>query len=200
VAWTGGVISFSNWRYFQGAGKPSSFSVRRRRPIAALLKKEFQMHSITLFCAGALLVLHLGIFFMRIFYVTAHRNSFADGVSDFFWMLWLVLPLTLGCMTVAEERKLGVMDGQFCLPASRRLQFVIKFIPAMIFGVLLGGIMPVLLEGLAAHSVRPMICSSRTKTMAPESLICKSQLLSCRRVCRWPRSLPRRLREIFYTH
>jgi hypothetical protein len=129
--------------------------VRRRKPVAALLKKEFQLHSISLFCAGALLVMHLGVFSMRIFYVTTHRNSFAEGVSDFFWTLWLVLPLTLGCMTVAEERKLGVMEAQFCLPASRRLQFAIKFIPAMIFGVLLGGVMPVLLEGMATHFNAP---------------------------------------------
>jgi hypothetical protein len=155
VAWTGGVISFSNWRYFQAAAKPSSVSVRRRKPIFALMKKEFQLHSISLFGAGALLVMHLVVFFLRIFYANAHKNSFADGVSMFFWTLWLILPLTIGCMTVAEERKLGVMEGQFCLPASRRLQFVIKFIPAMIFGVLLGGVMPVLLEGLAAHFGAP---------------------------------------------
>ncbi len=154
VAWTGGVISFSKWRYFEAAAK-TSVSVRRRRPIFALLKKEFQLHSITLFFAATLLVLHLGIFSMRISYVAAHKNSIAEGVSDFFWTLWLVLPLTLGCMTVAEERKLGVTEGQFCLPASRRLQFIIKFIPAMIFGVLLGGVMPVLLEGLAAHFNAP---------------------------------------------
>jgi ABC-type transport system involved in multi-copper enzyme maturation permease subunit len=155
VAWTGGVISFSKWRYFEAASQ-TSVSVRRRKPISALLKKEFQLHSITLFFAGTLLVLHLAVFFLRIFYVNGgHKNSFADGVSMFFWTLWLVLPLTLGCMTVAEERKLGVMDGQFCLPASRRLQFVIKFIPTMFFGVLLGGVMPVLLEGLAAHFGAP---------------------------------------------
>jgi ABC-type transport system involved in multi-copper enzyme maturation permease subunit len=154
VAWTGGVISFSKWRYFEAASN-SFVSVRRRKPIAALLKKEFQLHSITLFFAGALLVLHLGVFFLIRFYAIDHKNSFADGVSMFFWTLWLVLPLTLGCMTVAEERKLDVTEGQFCLPASRRLQFFIKFIPAMVFGVLLGGVMPVLLEGLAAHFGAP---------------------------------------------
>ena len=53
-------------------------------------------------------------------------------------------------MTVAEERRLGVQDGQFCLPVSRRRQFLIKFIPALIFGVFFGGVMPLILESLAA--------------------------------------------------
>jgi hypothetical protein len=150
VAWTGGVISFSTWRYFEARSK-SSVSERRWKPVAALLKKEFQLHSISLFGAGALLVLHIGVFFLRIFYANYHKSSLAALASDFFWVLWLVMPLAIGSMAIAEERKLGVAEQQFCLPASRRLQFAIKFFPVMIFGVLLGGIMPLLLETVAAH-------------------------------------------------
>ena len=127
-----------------------SASVRRRKPISALLKKEFQLHSISLFCAAALLMLHIGVFFMRAFYGDSHKNSLADLMSEFFWVFWLIMPLTIGCMAAAEERKLGVMESQFCQPVSRRLQFDIKFIPAMIFGVLLGGVIPLLLEAIAA--------------------------------------------------
>src|ERR1019366_1625724 len=105
--------------------------------------------------AGALLALHIGVFFLRIFYANYHKNSLADGVSDFFWVLWLVIPLVIVCTAVAEGHKLGVAEGQLCLPVSRRLQFAIKFIPAMIFGVLLGGVMPVLLETVAAHLGAP---------------------------------------------
>ena len=154
AAWTGGNISFSNWRYFE-AGSKSSVSTRHRKPITALIKKEFQLQSISLFCAGALLVLHIGVFIERIFYANFHKNSFADGASDFFWMLWLVMPLVIGGTAVAEERKLGVSEQQFCLPASRRTQFAIKFILTLIFGVLLGGVMPLLLEGLAVHLGAP---------------------------------------------
>jgi ABC-type transport system involved in multi-copper enzyme maturation permease subunit len=154
VAWTGGVISFSTWRYFDAGSKPTS-TARRRRPIAALFRKEFQLHSISLFCACALLALHIGVFFLRIYYANSHRNSLAAGVSDFFWMLWLVMPLVIGCTAVAEERKLGMADGQFCLPVSRRFQFAVKLITAMIFGTLLGGGMPLLLETVAAHFGAP---------------------------------------------
>ena len=149
AAWTGGIISFSTWRYFETESKISA-SVRHRQPISALLKKEFQLHSISLFCAAALLALHISVFFMRAFYSNSHKNSLADLMSEFFWAFWLVMPLTIGCMAVAEERKLGVMEVQFCQPVSRRLQFAIKFIPAMVCGVLLGGVIPLLLEAVAA--------------------------------------------------
>jgi ABC-type transport system involved in multi-copper enzyme maturation permease subunit len=150
AAWTGGVISFSTWRYFEAGSKPS-VSVRRRKPFSALLKKEFQLHSISLFCAGALLALHVGIFVLRAFYANQHKNSLASVLSEMFWVFWLIMPLIIGCMAVAEERKLGVMEDQLCLPVSRRFQFAVKWIPAVIFGTLLGGLMPLLLETAASH-------------------------------------------------
>ena len=148
VAWTGGIISFSKWRYYEAVADGSA-SVRRRRPLSALLKKEFQLNSIGLICVGALLALHIGVFFLRGFYGNFHHGSVSDMISEMFWVLWLVMPLMIGCMAVAEERKLGVTEAQFCLPVSRRVQFAGKFIPVMIFGVLAGGVMPLLLETLA---------------------------------------------------
>jgi ABC-type transport system involved in multi-copper enzyme maturation permease subunit len=154
ATWTGGIISFSSWRYFESGAK-KSISVRRQKPFSALLKKEFQLQSISLFCAGALLALHIGVFILRACYGNFHKNELADVFSEFFWTFWLVMPLVIGCMAVAEERKLGVMESQFCLPASRRFQFIVKFILVMIFGVLLGGFMPMLLEMTAAHLGAP---------------------------------------------
>jgi ABC-type transport system involved in multi-copper enzyme maturation permease subunit len=155
AAWTGGVISFSTWRYFEGSAK-TAVSTRQWKPVSALLKKEFQLHSISLLCAGALLALHIVVISMRAFYGQtlndpSHRNSLMAALSEFFWTFWLAMPLVIGCMAVAEERKLGVMDGQFCQPVSRRLQFIIKYIPALLMGVFLGGILPVLLETAAAR-------------------------------------------------
>jgi len=149
VAWTGGAISFSKWRYFEG-GSESSVSVRRRKPIAALAKKEFQLQSISLFCAAALLVLHIALIVMRKVHGNFREDSLAGVASDFFWPLWLIMPLVIGSTAVAEERKLGTAEGQFCLPVSRRVQFALKFFPAIFFGMLLGAFMPLLLEQLAA--------------------------------------------------
>jgi len=50
---------------------------------------------------------------------------------------------------VAEERKLGTMEGQFCQPVSRWRQLVVKVLFTLVFGVLLGGVMPLLLEAAA---------------------------------------------------
>ena len=133
------------------AGSDSFSAARWRRPMRALFRKEFQLHSIALIGGGILLGMHIVVFLLRAFYANAHRNSTMAVISDFFWVLWLVMPMIIGCMAVAEERKLGVADEQFCLPVSRRLQFLIKFLPTMFFGILFGGIMPLLLEGIAVH-------------------------------------------------
>lgn len=157
AAWTGGVINFSTWRYF-AAGDTNYVSRRGQKPLSALLKKEFQLHSLSLLCTGALLVLHISIFFLRAFegqHIRQDPDSLVSTVSEFFWSLWLIMPLAIGCMAVAEERKLSLMDGQFCLPVSRRRQFAFKFIPVLFSGVLLGGVMPLALEKAAAISGVP---------------------------------------------
>ena len=148
AGWTGGVVSLSRWRYFERAGQ-TPVSRRVPRSLAALVKKEFQLHGVSLLLAAALLGLHLVIFMLRAFYSQAHPNSLAAIATDGFWLLWLLLPLVIGCMTVAEERKLGVMEEQFCLPMTRRRQFSVKLAFALVWGVLLGGVMPLLLETAA---------------------------------------------------
>ena len=149
AAWTGGIVDFSKWRYFE-SGAQSTFSVRRHRPVAALLKKEFQLQSVSLICAGALLAVHLAIVVMRKMHGDFSPRSVAGTVSEFFWALWLVMPLIIGCTVVAEEQRLGLMEGQFCLPVSRRLQFALKFIPAILSGLFFGALVPLLVEGMAA--------------------------------------------------
>ena len=149
AAWTGGVISLSRWRYFESRAV-RTVSRRRHQPFLALLKKELQLQSITVFCAGTLLVLHLVVFLLRACYVPFHHNSVAEVISDVFWTLWLVLPLLIGGAAVAEDRKLGVAESQFCLPVSRRKQFALKFSLVLLLGTLLGGVLPMGLESLAA--------------------------------------------------
>jgi ABC-type transport system involved in multi-copper enzyme maturation permease subunit len=149
AAWTGGIIDFSRWRYFDSGGR-STASVRRRRPLAALLKKEFQLHSVSLICTGSLLALHTAVILMRKVHGHFEPRSMLGTVSEFYWALWLVMPFIVSCTTMAEELRLGVMEGQFCLPASRRFQFTLKFILTIVSGLLLGGCMPLLLEGMAA--------------------------------------------------
>ena len=149
AAWTGGVISFSKWRYFE-SGSESTVSTRHRRPMGALVKKELQLQSITWFCATALLALHMAVIVMRKVHGSFERDSLAGQASEFFWLLWLIMPLIIGGTVVAEERRLSVTEGQFCLPAPRWFQFALKFFPAIFVGILLGGCVPLLLESFAA--------------------------------------------------
>jgi ABC-type transport system involved in multi-copper enzyme maturation permease subunit len=153
VAWTGGTIVMPE-AHGLARFKISSGEYRIWRPRMALFIKEFQLHQSQFLIVGILVLLHLGIIATRKF---GHfpPNSSLEFALEQFWWLWLVMPVLVGCAAVAEERNLGVMEGQLCLPVSRRAQFAIKFIPTMIFGVLLGGVMPILLETLATHLGAP---------------------------------------------
>ena len=138
VAWTGGVISLPEWKLF-AARSENAVSTRNRKPILALLKKEFQLHYVTFIGMGGLFLLHFGVVALR----HAHQNpqdyfwkNMDEGLG-FFGVLWLMAPLLIGCASVAEERKFGTMESQLCLPVSSRVQFAIKFFFTLFFGGLL---------------------------------------------------------------
>jgi ABC-2 family transporter protein len=151
VGWTGGIISLPEWKFF-AAGYDADNSQRKRKPIFALLKKEFQLQQVGLMGAAGLLILHIGIIALRTHHQFA-RNSAGEILTSIFWMLWLVLPVMIGSMAVAEERRLGVMEGQLCLPVSRRVQFLIKGLLALFLGTLLGGVLPMVLETVTQNQV-----------------------------------------------
>jgi hypothetical protein len=148
VGWSGGVISLPEWKFF-AARSENAVSTRNRKPIFALLKKELQLQQVSLMGAAGLLVLHIGVIVLRKYHHFP-KDSAGEVLTAIFWMLWLVIPPVIGSMAVAEERRLGVMEGQLCLPVSRRVQFAIKGFLTLLLGILLGGVMPMLLEDLAA--------------------------------------------------
>jgi ABC-type transport system involved in multi-copper enzyme maturation permease subunit len=98
--------------------------------------------------AFGLLVLHVGVIVLRKYHHFA-KDTAGEWFTSIFWMLWLVMAPVIGSMAVAEERRLGVMEGQLCLPVSRRVQFAIKGFLTLFLGIFLGGVMPMLLEGIA---------------------------------------------------
>jgi ABC-type transport system involved in multi-copper enzyme maturation permease subunit len=145
VAWTGGTVTLPEWKSARRLLTDSG-AKRIWRPRAALLVKEFQLHQSQFVLAGALLVLHLGVLAVK---KLSHikQNSALELVVEIFWGLWLVLPMLVGAAAVAEERKLGTLEGQLCLPVKRRTQFAIKFSTVLFLSVLFGVVMPLLLEG-----------------------------------------------------
>ena len=153
VGWSGGVITLPEWK-FLAARAQSAISPRNRKPIFALIKKELQLHQASLMGAAGLLVLHIGVIVLRKYHHFA-KDSGGEILTAIFWMLWLVMAPVIGSMAVAEERRLGVMEGQLCLPVSRRVQFVLKGFLTLLLGTFLGGVMPVLLEQLAIELGAP---------------------------------------------
>lgn len=150
VGWAGGVIALPEWTLI-ARSKEGGKTVRARRPIFALVKKELQLQQVSFMGAAGLLVLHLGIVGFRSHHVFV-EDSALQAIVIVFWVLWLVLPVFISAITVAEERRLGMMEGQLCLPVSRGRQFAIKAFTTLFLGTLLGGIVPMLIENIGANT------------------------------------------------
>jgi hypothetical protein len=143
--WTGGTIAMPELqRLSRWFGRTAG--ARRWRPRAALWRKELQLHQSQLIIAGVLALLHAVVVVTR---KCGHfqKNSATEFIFEAFWMLWLVMPLLVGCAAMAEERKMATLESQLCLPVKRGTQFRIKFLVVLMFSVLLGAMMPWLLEG-----------------------------------------------------
>ncbi|MGA9453567.1 MAG: hypothetical protein WBW41_19745 [Verrucomicrobiia bacterium] len=145
VQWSGGTIVMPEMRGLARL-KSAAGSLRRWRPQAALFWKEIQLQQSVFVLAGALALLHLGAIAARKF-GNFPRNSDMEFILEIFWGLWLVMPMLVGAAAVAEERKLGTLTGQLCLPVKRRIQFAVKFRIVLALSVLFGVVLPLLLEG-----------------------------------------------------
>ncbi len=145
VQWSGGTIVMPEM-YGRARARTVADARRTWRPRAALWRKEMLLHQSQFVMAFALVVLHLVVLAVRKF---CNLDSSPDlkFVLEQFWLLWLVMPLLVGCAAIAEERKLGTLASQLCLPVKRRTQFGIKFLVVLELSVLFGVVMPLLLEG-----------------------------------------------------
>jgi hypothetical protein len=147
TAWAGGNLTL-------GMGGGGLFAGRRTpgfNPLPALLQKEFQLQRVTLLSMAGLFILNLA--------VIAFRNMTADSTHvqslrsslEFFGFIWLVMPLFAGCLSITEERKLGTLSEQFCLPVARWLQFVLKLLVTVLIGMLLTAALSLSLDWFSAR-------------------------------------------------
>ena len=144
--WTGGPVSLPAWLGF-GSRLPSSSGLPMRKPLRALICKELQSHHVSLLIAGLLLLSHVAAIAARkVESAPSEPNNILHMLLEFWWSLWLALPLVIGSSAVAEERKLGTLESQLCQPTTPRLQLSVKLVLALVLGIFLGGFMPWLLE------------------------------------------------------
>ena len=140
--WAGATIALPDWMSAR-IGAPASAQRLRQPPLRALIRKEFQLNQAPLLGMGVLFLLHLGVVVLR----SWHRHSaepFWRDMNDAlqaFGVLWMIAPLIIGCTSIAEERKLGTLEGQLCQPVSARRQFLVK----LGFVTVVGGILSAVL-------------------------------------------------------
>jgi ABC-type transport system involved in multi-copper enzyme maturation permease subunit len=148
--WTGENLSMP------ALSLPSWGAATRRafRPRLALLAKEIQLQNTQLAIAAGLLGLNLLANLVRGH--CAPNSALYVLLDQFFWVLWLLLPLLIGAAAVAEERQWGTLGAQLCLPAPRRTQFAAKVWVVAFLSLVLGFCMPLALS----QSLRELLAQS----------------------------------------
>jgi hypothetical protein len=129
VPWTGGIVALPG----ETARREAASAPALREPGTALVRKEFNLHRAALLAMVGLFALHVGAVITRRFV-----GLYRPPLLDFFPFLWTFLPLLVGSVSIAEERRLGTMQGHLVLPVTTRKQFLIKL--GMV--VLLGAVVP----------------------------------------------------------
>ena len=150
VQWTGGTISLPAWLGF--GGQTISTVRRPRRSLSALVRKEFQLHQVSILLAIILAVLDLiWIVLLRIRPgLFSDRSAGEIIILGSFGLFWFALPWLIGSLAVAEERRLGTLEAQLCMPVTRRFQLFVKCAVALILAISLGVLLPWCLERIAA--------------------------------------------------
>lgn len=133
------------WSFLPAFPKPS-------QPLIALLVKEVRLQQGSLLIAVILLLLHLMAVAVSNNYPASPWNG---AMLNHVWMMWLLVPLIVGCLSIAEERRIRTLDGALCLPFGRVSQFAVKLLVVFGLGVFLGAVMPWMLESmrLKAHDL-----------------------------------------------
>ena len=145
VQWAGSEVSLPRGKRTSKISA-GSLSFRPGHRFSALAWKEFQLHQGTYLIAAIVLVLHLTAWCIRKFHPPTLNPDLAFAFTGF-WVLWLMMPLLIGATAIAEERRMGTLEPQFSFPVARGAQLFVKFCIALVLSLVLGALMPVLIEG-----------------------------------------------------
>jgi hypothetical protein len=119
---------------------------RKRTRASSLWWKEIRLQQVNLaLAAGLAVVMLLTEILRRIALGMPERFGPRDlDYIDFMWLLWGLLPLTIGLASMAEERRLGVDSWQETLPVSRARRWWIKMGTAYGLALVVGVVVPVI--------------------------------------------------------
>ena len=143
TAWTGGNISLPGVAKWLPWARPT-VARKKSHAFLALIAKELQFQQINFGLAGLLLLLQIAVLIAQRF-VRSGEHNMLQIMLEGFWGIWIIMPLLVSSSAVAEERKLGMMETQCCLPVSRAWQFGLKAMTTLICGTILGALVPVVL-------------------------------------------------------
>ncbi len=146
VPWTGGQISLTAVRGMSLRWLAFEFKSRQNR-WTALVKKELQLQEVTMVLIPLLVILHAVT--LAIYHLAPHWTDRALVLGAVPWIWLMAVPFVIGCVAVAEERRLNTLENLLCLPTSKRSSFAVKLAVALVLGIVLGGFLPWLMARMA---------------------------------------------------
>ncbi|HOW66590.1 MAG TPA: hypothetical protein P5186_26005 [Candidatus Paceibacterota bacterium] len=133
-----------------GSERTLALPAMRGHPLTKILWKDLHLHRINLmlsaiFCLGCLVM--VGVHFLKTRAELAGDPQTFEFASEGFYLLpffvyWVVAPLLIGAVGIAEERQLGVLEWHLLLPPSRWRQWFCKLVTAYGMSFLLAMVLP----------------------------------------------------------
>lgn len=140
----GRAITLTGW--FKGRSAAPA-APTRSNAFMALAWKELHVHEVSgliaviaVICSGLIMIYRPVYQFLSPENLHSTVPSFIIGGIAI--LCGIMVPITAGCMAVAEERQLGLLGWHLTLPPSHRKQFIIKCLVAYAVVVVLGFLLP----------------------------------------------------------
>jgi hypothetical protein len=149
VAWGSGDVTIPLAPAWLARRATQAQPGRRFGALSALLYKELHLQQVNLLCGVLFVLLFAGVAAARRSDLKVGEVAIHDILLAFLFMIWVLMPFLIGAVTIAEERRLGILEWQQSLPVSRFRQFLAKWLPACALSVLLAAVLPWLLDALA---------------------------------------------------
>jgi|GEM_PF-1301185 len=146
IALAGYNVSFSvntNWLAF-----PSRLFLKG--PMVSLIRKELGLHQMIIVCGIVLFAIQL-IIILATWQFHWESGQIWHLIAGGMSLVWAFIPIFIGAMAVAEERRMNTLIGTLCLPIPKWKQIGIKFLVVFLLSLILGVVMPFTMSWLTNH-------------------------------------------------